>query len=173
MRGCHIARDGTIPNLPMPEACLGRLSVMKITGCGTSGHTPIPVPPAKLNISMNQFGILNSRKARSWIALWFILPSSSGDCDAWLRFPEGGNPRPRPGTHRQPTSFSIAIYGTVAAILAWLASISRCAKERTYFALCTSSASFGLATAQFFGDSSYSAARVFARDLVEFRPWCV
>jgi hypothetical protein len=38
----------------------------------------------------------------------------------------------------------IAIYLTVACILSWLVSISRCARERLYFALCASSATFGL-----------------------------
>ena len=57
---------------------------------------PDSVPPAKLNISMNEFGILNSRK-RALIALVHSVVFL-GDCDAWLRFTEGGNPRPRPGT---------------------------------------------------------------------------
>jgi hypothetical protein len=38
----------------------------------------------------------------------------------------------------------VGIYLIVASILAWLVSISRCAVERLYFALCASSATFGL-----------------------------
>lgn len=52
----------------------------------------------------------------------------------------------------------IAIYLTVAAILAWLVSISRCARERLYFALCASSASFGLLRTVF-GDAALPAAQ--------------
>lgn len=36
------------------------------------------------------------------------------------------------------------IYGIVSAILLWLVGLSRCAVERTYFAFCATSASFGL-----------------------------
>jgi hypothetical protein len=47
---------------------------------------------------------------------------------------------------------------TVASILAWLVSLARCAKERVYFALCASSATFGLLRA-IFGDTSLPAAQ--------------
>jgi hypothetical protein len=52
----------------------------------------------------------------------------------------------------------IAIYLTVASILAWLATLSKCARERVYFALCTSSATFGLLRTVF-GDTALPAAQ--------------
>ena len=52
----------------------------------------------------------------------------------------------------------IAIYLTVASILAWLATISKCARERVYFALCTCSATFGLLRT-IFGDTTLPAAQ--------------
>ena len=52
----------------------------------------------------------------------------------------------------------IAIYLTVASILSWLVSISRCARERLYFALCASSATFGLLRT-IFGDVGLPAAQ--------------
>ena len=50
------------------------------------------------------------------------------------------------------------IYITVTSILVWLASISRCARERLYFALCASSATFGLLRTGF-GDAAFPAAQ--------------
>jgi hypothetical protein len=52
----------------------------------------------------------------------------------------------------------VAIYVIVASTLAWLVSISRCAPERLYFVLCTSSASFGLLRT-IFGDAALPAAQ--------------
>jgi len=52
----------------------------------------------------------------------------------------------------------VAIYLIVASILAWLVSISRCAVERLYFVLCTSSATFGLLRT-IFGDAVLPAAQ--------------
>jgi|SRR5271165_2546882 len=52
----------------------------------------------------------------------------------------------------------IAIYLTVASVLSWLVSISRCGKERLYFALCASSAAFGLLRT-IFGDVRAPAAQ--------------
>jgi hypothetical protein len=52
----------------------------------------------------------------------------------------------------------IAIYLTVASILAWLATLSKCARERVYFALCTSSATFGLLRTVF-GDIALPASQ--------------
>jgi hypothetical protein len=52
----------------------------------------------------------------------------------------------------------IAIYLTVACILSWLVSISRCAPERLYFALCASSATFGLLRT-IFGDVNLPLAQ--------------
>ena len=61
---------------------------------------------------------------------------------------------------RTPTSdiALIAIYLTVASILAWLVTISRSARERLYFALCASSATFGLLRT-IFGDAAIPAAQ--------------
>ncbi len=53
---------------------------------------------------------------------------------------------------------SIAIYFTVASILAWLVGISRCALERLYFGLCGCSATFGLLRI-IFGDAALPAAQ--------------
>jgi hypothetical protein len=52
----------------------------------------------------------------------------------------------------------VAIYLVVASILAWLVSLSRCARERIYFAFCASSATFGLLRSVF-GDSALPAAQ--------------
>ena len=52
----------------------------------------------------------------------------------------------------------IAIYLVVATILAWLVSLSRCLRERVYFALCTTSATFGLLRS-IFGDKAIPAAQ--------------
>ena len=52
----------------------------------------------------------------------------------------------------------ISIYLVVASILAWLMTISRCARERLYFALCATSATSGLLRS-IFGDSALPAAQ--------------
>lgn len=52
----------------------------------------------------------------------------------------------------------IGIYLIVASILAWLVTISRCSRERIYFALCTCSATFGLLRTVF-GDASIPVAQ--------------
>jgi len=52
----------------------------------------------------------------------------------------------------------VGIYLIVASILGWLVGISRCAAERLYFALCTSSATFGLLRA-IFGDAVLPVAQ--------------
>ena len=52
----------------------------------------------------------------------------------------------------------VVIYLIVAFILAWLVTISRCAAERLYFALCASSATFGLLRT-IFGDAALPAAQ--------------
>jgi hypothetical protein len=51
-----------------------------------------------------------------------------------------------------------SILVTVASILTWLAAISGCAKERIYFALCASSATFGLLRT-LFGDLALPSAQ--------------
>lgn len=54
----------------------------------------------------------------------------------------------------------IAIYFTVASTLTWLVWISRCARERLYFALCACSASSGLLRT-IFGDPALPVAQYF------------
>jgi len=52
----------------------------------------------------------------------------------------------------------VGIYLVVASILGWLVGISRCAAERLYFALCTTSATFGLLRT-IFGDAVLPVAQ--------------
>jgi hypothetical protein len=52
----------------------------------------------------------------------------------------------------------VMIYMTVTSVLAWLVGISRCVRERLYFALCASSATFGLLRI-IFGDAALPAAQ--------------
>src|SRR5437868_837258 len=49
-------------------------------------------------------------------------------------------------------------YLTVGSILAWLTRLARCARERIYFAFCTSSATFGFLRT-LFGDAALPAAQ--------------
>jgi hypothetical protein len=53
---------------------------------------------------------------------------------------------------------SVAIYFTVASILTWLVNLSRCTRERLYFALCACSATSGLLRT-IFGDTALPAAQ--------------
>jgi hypothetical protein len=103
---------------------------------------------------MNEFAILTNRK-RALIALVHSL--------VFLGIALHGFVSPRPAlTLRGPGAVSglilVAIYLIVASILAWLVSISRCALERLYFVLCTSSATFGLLRT-IFGDTTLPAAQ--------------
>jgi hypothetical protein len=88
---------------------------------------------------MNDFGVLTNRK-RALIALIHSF--------IFLGIATHGFLSPRFGVvHRAGATGDyvlISIYVVVASILAWLVGISRCARERIYFALCTCSASFGL-----------------------------
>ena len=52
----------------------------------------------------------------------------------------------------------LLIYLTVGSILAWLTCLSRCAKERSYFAFCACSATFGFLRT-LFGDAALPAAQ--------------
>src|SRR5947209_10306685 len=52
----------------------------------------------------------------------------------------------------------LLIYLTVGSILAWLTRLARCARERIYFAFCTSSATFGFLRT-LFGDAALPAAQ--------------
>lgn len=102
---------------------------------------------------MNDFGILNNRK-RGLIALVHSV--------VFLAVAIHGFLSPKTGILNGPRSFPdfvlIGIYVVVASILAWLASISRCARERAYFAFCACSATFGLLRT-FLGDSSIPLAQ--------------
>ncbi len=63
-----------------------------------------------------------------------------------------------PGLSRIGDFVLIGIYLIVASILGWLVTISRCARERLYFSLCTTSATFGLLRTVF-GDASLPIAQ--------------
>jgi hypothetical protein len=102
---------------------------------------------------MNEFGILTNRK-RASIALAHSL--------VFLGIAMHGFTSPKAGVLLQGFGATadiilILIYLVVASILAWLVSVSRCAKERVYFALCASSATFGLLRTVF-GDAALPAA---------------
>jgi hypothetical protein len=103
---------------------------------------------------MNDFGVLNSRK-RALIALIHSL--------VFLGIATHGFVSPKvgvvlPGSGKTSDFVLIAIYLAVASILAWLVGISRCARERLYFALCASSATFGLLRTVF-GDAAIPVAQ--------------
>jgi hypothetical protein len=101
---------------------------------------------------MPDFGILNTRK-RVVIALFHSV--------IFLGVAIHGFVSPKAGilTHSTTSDVAlIAIYLVVASILSWLVSVSRCARERIYFALCACSATFGLLRT-IFGDSAIPAAQ--------------
>jgi hypothetical protein len=103
---------------------------------------------------MNDFGILNNRK-RALIALIHSL-FFWGIAMHGFASPKIGVLLPRSGATGD--FVLIGIYLIVASILAWLVTIARCAKERVYFALCASSATFGLLRT-LFGDPAIPAAQ--------------
>ena len=102
---------------------------------------------------MNHFGVLTNRK-RAWIALIHSLVFWGVAIDGFIS--------PKPGILQGSASVCdsvlIGIYLVVAAILAWLVGVSRCSRERIYFALCATSATFGLLRT-IFGDSRIPAAQ--------------
>lgn len=103
---------------------------------------------------MTQYAVLTNRK-RALIALAHSV--------VFLGIALHGFVSPRSALAlRSPGAISglilVAIYVIVASILAWLVSISRCATERLYFALCASSATFGLLRT-LFGDAALPAAQ--------------
>jgi hypothetical protein len=102
---------------------------------------------------MNDFGVLNNRK-RALIALIHSV--------VFLGIAGHGFLSPKAGilggAGATDDFVLIAIYLVVASILAWLVSLSRCARERIYFALCTCSATFGLVRT-IFGDASVPLAQ--------------
>ena len=103
---------------------------------------------------MNEFAVLTNRK-RAVIALVHSLVFLGIALHGFV------SPRLALALHA-PGAVSgmilVGIYVIVASILAWLVSISRCAPERLYFVLCTSSATFGLLRT-IFGDATLPAAQ--------------
>ena len=101
---------------------------------------------------MNEFGVLTNRK-RALIALIHSF--------VFLAIAMHGFAAPKAGVllhSSQSDFFLLGIYLVVASILTWLVTISRGVKERLYFALCASSATFGLLRT-LFGDASIPAAQ--------------
>ena len=102
---------------------------------------------------MSDFAILTNRK-RAVIALIHTI--------VFLGVAAHGFASPKVGiihgTAPSSDFILVMVYLTVTAILAWLVGISRCVRERVYFALCASSASFGLLRMAF-GDAALPAAQ--------------
>lgn len=102
---------------------------------------------------MNDFGVLNNRK-RALIALIHSF--------VFLGIAIHGFASPKLGVLRGSGTIGdfvlIGIYLIVASILAWLVTLSRCARERLYFALCATSATFGLLRT-IFGDPALPIAQ--------------
>jgi len=101
---------------------------------------------------MNDFGVLTNRK-RAFIALIHSI--------VFLGVALHGFLSPKAGVLHSPVIgdlILIGIYVVVASILAWLVGTSRCARERLYFALCASSATFGLLRT-IFGDTAIPPAQ--------------
>ena len=101
---------------------------------------------------MNDFGVLTNRK-RAFIALIHSV--------VFLGIAVHGFLEPKAGILRSSAVGElvlVGIYLIVAAVLAWLVSVSRGIRERGYFALCASSATFGLLRT-IFGDASMPAAQ--------------
>ena len=102
---------------------------------------------------MNEFGVLNNRK-RALIALIHSVVFLGVAMHGFLS-PKTGILH---GSGATGDFVLIAIYLIVASILGWLVSLSRCAWERIYFALCAGSATFGL-TRTMFGDAAVPPAQ--------------
>jgi hypothetical protein len=107
----------------------------------------------KLDVHMNEFGILTNRK-RALIALIHSLVFLGVAIHGFLS-PKAGILH---GSGAVGDFVLIGIYLVVAAILAWLVGVSRCARERIYFALCAGSATFGLLRT-IFGDLAIPPAQ--------------
>lgn len=131
-----------------------RRSVIQITESRGGGHTEFQGGSETLYLPlMNNFGVLNSRKG-AVIALVHSF--------VFLGIALHGFVSPKAGLIRGAGAVGdfalIGIYLVVASILAWLVTISRCLRERLYFALCASSATFGLLRA-IFGDTVLPVAQ--------------
>ena len=128
--------------------------MIAITADRTTTHTQDSVDAAKLDHLMSEFGILNNRK-RAVIALIHSV--------VFLGIAIHGFRAPKTGILDAGLTATgdlvlIVIYLTVASILLWLVTLSRCARERVYFMLCAGSASFGLLRTVF-GDASLPIAQ--------------
>jgi uncharacterized ion transporter superfamily protein YfcC len=104
---------------------------------------------------MGDFAILTNRK-RALIALAHSI--------VFFVLAVGGFTSPKQafwhGPGLVPGGVLLVIYVTVGSILAWLTRLSRCAKERAYFAFCTCSATFGFLRT-LFGDAALPVAQYF------------
>lgn len=103
---------------------------------------------------MNRFAILTNRK-RALIALAHSIVFFG------IALHGFASPRTAISLHGAAALTGVSlllIYLIVASALAWLVVISRCTAERTYFAFCASSASFGLLRT-LFGDVELPAAQ--------------
>ena len=101
---------------------------------------------------MNEFGVLTNRK-RAFIALIHSV--------VFLGIAIHGFLAPKTGIlHSSAVGefVVVGIYLIVASILTWLVSIARGMRERGYFTLCASSATFGLLRT-IFGDAAIPAAQ--------------
>jgi len=103
---------------------------------------------------MDEFAILTNRK-RSVIALAHSV--------VFLGIALHGFASPKAAVSLHGPSVALGLltvctYVTVTSILAWLVTISRCVRERIYFSLCASSATFGLLRT-LFGDAALPAAQ--------------
>lgn len=128
--------------------------MIQITESRGAGHTEFQGGSETLYLPlMNDFGVLNSRK-RAVVALVHSV--------VFLGIALHGFVSPKAGIIRGSGAVGdfvlIGIYLVVASILAWLVTISRCLRERLYFVLCTSSATFGFLRA-IFGDATLPVAQ--------------
>jgi hypothetical protein len=128
--------------------------VILVTTPRTNDHARNYLRKAKIASAMKDFAVLTNRK-RALIALvhsvFFLGVALRGFA----------SPREALVLHgsRAATGVAlIAIYLIVASILIWLVKMSRCAIERAYFALCATSATFGLLRT-IFGDAALPAAQ--------------
>ena len=107
-----------------------------------------------LNINMQGFAILTNRK-RAVIALIHSVVFLGIALHGFI------SPRSAVALHGPNAATGIAtlsIYIVVTTVLSWLVTISRCVREKIYFSLCASSATFGLLRI-LFGDALLPAAQ--------------
>jgi len=114
--------------------------VIRITKAGATHHDTIHPGKAKVTGVLNEFAVAHNSQAYPDRAYPFRgLPG--------IALHGFASPKAAVVLHGSGTAFGvtlIGIYLTVASILSWLVTFSGCAKERLYFALCASSATFGL-----------------------------